>query len=231
MKKIGFALFSVLIMSLMGLSVPRLVSADITTNSFYPVAGAPGTRVKICGTNFPTTIFNITFTTPFSYVTVTLCGVKAVINSVTSSLIDFTVPAMNRSLCSIKIGTSNGSATSASPFAVYSAPSALVIGVDPGAIAVDSTSVYWADGSGAVMKVGINGGAVTTLASEASDIELGTIAVDSTSVYWTAAGAVKKVGINGGAVTTLASGGRAYYIAVDSTSIYWEVIPTALEAT
>jgi len=96
----------------------------------------------------------------------------------------------------------------------------------PNDIAVDSTSVYWADfGMGTVNKVGINGGAVTTLATGTSPSRPSGITIDSTSVYWTewgGPGTVKKTGINGGTVTTLAAGlSTPDSIAVDSTSVYW----------
>ncbi len=97
------------------------------------------------------------------------------------------------------------------------------------AIAVDSVNAYWTEWSstGSINKVGINGGAVTTLASSINYAK--EIAVDSTSVYWTenvglpgGNGTVKKVDINGGTVTTLASGlNYPRGIAVDSTSVYW----------
>jgi len=56
-------------------------------------------------------------------------------------------------------------------------------GGGPNGIAVDSVSVYWANGGGAVMKVPLGGGTPTTLAFGQNNPEC--IVVDSTSVYWT----------------------------------------------
>jgi hypothetical protein len=101
-----------------------------------------------------------------------------------------------------------------------------------GAIAVNSTGVYWTNetsgpGPGgesfAVMKVALDGGTPVTLASSS-----GAIAVDSTSIYWTSArmgandGTVMKVALGGGTPVTLASGqDTPISIAVDATSLYW----------
>lgn len=116
-------------------------------------------------------------------------------------------------------------------FRTYITPQVLATGLtNPMDIAVDPANVYWIEGGypGTVKKVGINGGTVTTLASDLSTSNGGKIAVDSTSVYWTERGisgndgAVKKVGIGGGTITTLASGlSYPLYVAVDSTSVYW----------
>lgn len=109
-------------------------------------------------------------------------------------------------------------------------------------IAVDSTGVYWADmgdggpASGAVYKVGLAGGAVTTLAA-AQNTPVG-LALDSTSVYWaeSATDGVMKVGLDGGGLTTLVAGTafNGGVIALTSTNVYWVqmdpngVAPTAI---
>ena len=81
------------------------------------------------------------------------------------------------------------------------------------------------------MKIPVDGGSATTLASNQSFI--GDIAVDSTNVYWTvrneplttadtAVGAVMKVSLDGGTPTTLASAQFAPIdLAVDDTNVYW----------
>ena len=95
-------------------------------------------------------------------------------------------------------------------------------------IAVDSTSVYWTNSSGgSVMKAGLDGGSLVTLAS--GQAEPYGIAVDSTSVYWTnfnnesvGVGSVMKVGLDGGVPIALATGQSGpYFILVDSTTLYW----------
>lgn len=119
-------------------------------------------------------------------------------------------------------------------FTTYITPQVVASGLDgPVDMAVDSTSVYWTEayysgipGGGAVRKVGINGDAVTNLATALYSPY--SIAIDSTSVYWIGwdgGDVIKKVGISGGTVTTIASGlNSPYSIAVDSTSVYWAEI-------
>ena len=59
---------------------------------------------------------------------------------------------------------------------------AAVMSSAPGPIAIDDASIYYADGSGTVLKVPLAGGAVTTIASGQTNPDA--IAVDATSVYW-----------------------------------------------
>ena len=88
-------------------------------------------------------------------------------------------------------------------------------------LVVDATSVYWVTGNGgAVMKVPLDGGVVTELASGPADY----IAVDATHVYWTSYGGhtVMRVPLGGGAPSQVAATRTTTSaIAVDATSVYW----------
>ena len=109
----------------------------------------------------------------------------------------------------------------------------------PWQVAVDSSNIYWTQrgnvdsagniisGTGAIVKMNIATGVMTTLASGLSD-PIG-IDVDSVYVYWTeyatgttGAGSVKKISISGGVSTTLASGlSSPWGIVIDSANVYW----------
>jgi hypothetical protein len=94
-------------------------------------------------------------------------------------------------------------------------------------IVVDATSVYWTadDGSvneGSVMKVPIDGGTPTTLASGQSS-PWG-VAVDATRVYWfNRGGSVMKVPLEGGSPVILASEQviSTGSLALDAARLYW----------
>jgi len=91
-------------------------------------------------------------------------------------------------------------------------------------ITVDATSVYWSNG-GAVLKVPLGGGSVTTLESDPSEQPL-KVAVTGSSVYWTSfLGQLATTSIGGGAVTTLVSTGLPtpppYFLTLDASFLYW----------
>jgi hypothetical protein len=93
----------------------------------------------------------------------------------------------------------------------------------PGAIAVDATSVYWAndayDGLNPVAKVGLCGGSLVVLVRQGSAYSL---AVNATGVYWTVGDDVLKTPLGGGVTTTLASAQTyASGIALSATNAYW----------
>lgn len=108
----------------------------------------------------------------------------------------------------------------------------LVTGQDVSDMAVDATHVYWTNdapstgGNNTVMKVSVDGGALTTLAS--GQIHPRNVVLDATHVYWTnnvpsdGAGTVMKVPLGGGASTTLAAGQESLFgLAVNATSVFW----------
>jgi hypothetical protein len=99
----------------------------------------------------------------------------------------------------------------------------------PADLAVDSTSVFWADfvNPGAVYKVSIGGGAITTLSS--GDNSPNRVALSGKNLYWadtggipSTSGKIQVAPTAGGTVTTLASGqDTPVGIAVSDTNIYW----------
>ena len=109
--------------------------------------------------------------------------------------------------------------------------------MNPVGIAVDAASVYWTesqDGSSApylgetrVKKVGLNGGAVTTLVTEPGQpnyVNTWGMAIDANSVYWIqssqTAQTLKKVALNGGPATTLAIN-YPMALALDASFVYY----------
>jgi hypothetical protein len=99
--------------------------------------------------------------------------------------------------------------------------------LNPVAIAVDSTSIYWTNNGqngqqGSVMEVPLCGGTPVTLFPEVSWV-LG-IALNSTNVFWALAYApfsVLTAPLGGGAPITVAAEQPAAYLAADSTNVYW----------
>jgi hypothetical protein len=118
-----------------------------------------------------------------------------------------------------KVGINGGAVT-----ILYSELSGLDSG--PRSIAVDSTSVYWADVYG-IRKIGDKRRERNDpcLRNKRLSMRYCRRFHQSTNVYWTeftGNGSIYKVGINGGAFATVASGrGLSQNIAVDSTNVYW----------
>ena len=87
-------------------------------------------------------------------------------------------------------------------------PTTLAAGFNlPTGLAVDSTSVYWADlGDGTIMSVSLAGTNLTTLATGQNAPN--DVAVDGTSVYWSEffGNNIRSVPLDGGIAVTFASG-------------------------
>ncbi len=93
-------------------------------------------------------------------------------------------------------------------------------------VAVDATSVYWADAIGSVLKCATSGcsGTPTVLGSSAQQGMSSGIAIDATNVYWSnqGAGTIMKVSKTGTGSTTLASAQASPLgVAVDGANVYW----------
>ena len=98
----------------------------------------------------------------------------------------------------------------------------------PQGIAVDATSVYWADfqGPAAVLTVPVGGGTPTSLAPFPQVWGLGTacdaVAVDATSLYWVTGSAVSSLPLDGGTPITLWQGQPVIdAFALDAENVYW----------
>jgi hypothetical protein len=98
-------------------------------------------------------------------------------------------------------------------------------GLWTGALALDSTSIYWAD-KGGVETIPRSGGAISTLTPAFESV--GDIAVDATDLYLTAegkSGFVLKMPKSGGTLFALASGqDELSGLAVDAANVYWTTL-------
>jgi len=94
---------------------------------------------------------------------------------------------------------------------------------NPRALATDGINVYWIEGTGTILKVPVNGGAITTLATGLTGIG-GGLATDGTNLFWTQGTSIVRMPVTGGVPTTLFSNrvGLTGRLAVDSTSLYWQ---------
>src|SRR5262249_48900093 len=94
----------------------------------------------------------------------------------------------------------------------------------PWGTALDTTSVYWTENSGAaLMKMPLAGGAAVMIGASAGGSGVGGLATDGVNAYWASPGnGLLKVPTMGGAATPLGSGSiNGPGIASDTTYIYW----------
>jgi hypothetical protein len=101
----------------------------------------------------------------------------------------------------------------------------------PGGVAVDSSHIYWTNGSGAIMRANLDGTGVTTLVTGQG---AGTLAVDSSHIYWINASlaTIMEANLDGTGVTTLITGQvGARRLAVGSSHIYWTTCCVLSEGT
>jgi hypothetical protein len=102
------------------------------------------------------------------------------------------------------------------------APVVLAMGGQPDSLAVDSTTVYWADvGFGTIQSVPIAGGSSATVALAQPD-PTGIAVLDGEAFWVTGGGNVVAATTDGGAPTSLATGQSSpTAIAVDAVDVYW----------
>jgi len=105
--------------------------------------------------------------------------------------------------------------------------------VGPLGIAVDDTSVYWANEGGEIVKVSIDGGTPVVLAPQPNEaVEVRSVAVVHGNVIWTTptwgggkvplqVGRIQSVPVGGGAPVTLVPQDGPAVIAVGTSGIYW----------
>jgi hypothetical protein len=100
----------------------------------------------------------------------------------------------------------------------------LVSTADFNELALDATTVFYADkGGGTIGRVAKTGGATTTLAS--GETSVAGLAVDADHVYWsTAAGSIKRVPKAGGVVQVVSTGKQPGPVAVDGASVFWSAV-------
>ena len=107
------------------------------------------------------------------------------------------------------------------PKAGGAAPLALATNqYDPFGIVVDGTYAYWSDSLGAIKRVPIGGGTVTTLATLNGNVGY-SLAVNSTTLF---VGGDELVAMpkGGGTVDVLATDqGQTWGMAIDETNVYW----------
>lgn len=98
--------------------------------------------------------------------------------------------------------------------------------MQPTALVVDATSIYWVNfWSGTLQSVSKRGGTPTTLVSGVGGFTW--LAVDDTFLFYTTASDVMAVPKTGGTPTSLAVGlNLPHHLALDATHVYWSTTST-----